>query len=110
MHGCDELAKPLSVAIKRWRAPFHFPRSLSHPLFLLFSLNSKLMSSSSWSTGESENEGQGYADGAATSSSSEFSSFRSTVSLAREEAVNDDVEFNVDNSLEWTGITPPLAI
>lgn len=95
---------------KRWRVPSHFLRSSLPPLLLPSLLNSKVMSSSSWSTDGSDNEGRGYADGAIASSSLESSSSHSSGSPVREEAANNDVEFNVDNSLEWIGNAPPPIV
>lgn len=69
------------------------------------------MSSSSWSTNESGDEGQGYADGVAASSSSSGSSSTSpSGSPDRRGVVYEDVEFNVDNSRVWTSLIPPPAV
>lgn len=65
------------------------------------------MSSSSWSTDEPASGGRGYADGAMESLSSPGSSiYGSEGDPDWSENVPDEVELNVDNSLEWSGATP----
>lgn len=66
---------------------------------------------SSRSTDESGDEGRGYADDVAASSSSfGFSSTSPSNYPNRREVVYEDVEFNVDNSRVWSSLIPPPAV
>lgn len=67
------------------------------------------MSSSSWSTDGSSDEGWGYADDvvASPSSSSGLSASSSLGSPDRREIVYEDIELNVDNSRVWSELVPP---
>lgn len=69
--------------------------------------------SSSWSTDELADDGQGYADGVAKSSSLVRSSILGSDggSNPRENATEEgEVEMDVDVAREWSNDTPPPAI